>query len=70
MPAVKISSKVDEKVWRDLKTLATDMHQNVSGLLTEAIEEYVARRRVRPVILRHLDKSMDENEELGSLLAG
>jgi predicted transcriptional regulator len=70
MPAVKISSKVDEKVWRDLKSLADDMHQNVSGLLTEAIQEYVARRRVRPVVLRHLEKSMDENEELGRLLAG
>ena len=54
MPAVKISSKVDEKVWSDLKALATDTHQNVSGLLTEAIQEYVARRRVRPVVLRHL----------------
>jgi len=70
MPAVKISSKVDEKVWRDLKALASDMHQNVAGLLTEAIEEYVARRRVRPVVLGHLEKSMDENEELGRLLAG
>ena len=70
MKGVKISSKVDEKVWRDLKALASDTHQNVSGLLTEAIQEYVARRRVRPMVLTHLEKSMDENEELGKLLAG
>ncbi len=70
MPAVKISSKVDQKVWTDLKSLADDMHQNVSRLLTEAIQEYVARRRVRPVVLRHLEKSIDENEELGRLLVG
>ncbi len=70
MPAVKISSKVDEKVWNDLKELANETHQNVSGLLTEAVREYVQRRRVRPSVLRHLEKSMDENEQLGKLLAG
>jgi predicted transcriptional regulator len=70
MPAVKISSKVEEKAWRDLKTLAGEMHQNVSGVLTEAIEEYVARRRVRPQVLTHLERSVNENEELGRLLAG
>jgi predicted transcriptional regulator len=70
MPAVKISSKIDEEVWNDLKGLATETHQNVSGLLTEAVREYVQRRRVRPSVLRHLERSMDENEKLGKLLAG
>ncbi|NTV58931.1 MAG: hypothetical protein HGA74_16840 [Deltaproteobacteria bacterium] len=70
MPAVKISSKLDEKVWNDLKQLANETHQNVSGLLTEAVREYVQRRRVRPSVLRHLERSMEENEQLGKLLAG
>jgi predicted transcriptional regulator len=70
MPAVKISSKLDEKVWNDLKQLADETHQNVSGLLTEAVREYVQRRRVRPSVLRHLERSMEENEQLGKLLAG
>ncbi|MBN2033471.1 MAG: hypothetical protein JW836_09360 [Deltaproteobacteria bacterium] len=70
MPAVKISSKLDEKVWKDLKELANETHQNVSGLLTEAVREYVQRRRVRPSVLRHLERSMEENEQLGKLLAG
>jgi predicted transcriptional regulator len=69
MSAVKISSKIDEKVWGDLKSLASETHQNVSGLLTEAVKEYVQRRRVRPVVLRHLESSMEENKELGRLLA-
>jgi len=69
MAGVKISSKVDEGVWKDLKDLAAESHQNVSGLLTEAIREYVRRRRVRPEVLAHLEDSMDENEELGRLLA-
>jgi predicted transcriptional regulator len=69
MAAIKISSKVEEKVWNDLKSLAEETHQNVSGLLTEAIRDYVQRRRIRPAVLRHIERSLDENEELGRLLA-
>lgn len=69
MHNIKISSKVDEAVWEELKALARESHQNVSGLLTEAISEYVRRKRVRPVVLNHLDDSMDQNDELGKLLA-
>ncbi|MGD2172581.1 MAG: hypothetical protein PVI79_10950 [Gammaproteobacteria bacterium] len=69
MQNIKISSKVDETVWNELKALAKERHQNVSGLLTEAISEYVRRKRVRPEVLTHLENSMDQNEELGKLLA-
>ena len=69
MQNIKISSKVDKAVWEELKALAKESHQNVSGLLTEAISEYVSRKRVRPVVLNHLDDSMDQNDELGKLLA-
>ena len=69
MPTVKISSKMDEKIWRDLKSFAGDTHQNVSGLLTEAVREFLERRRVRPVVLENLKRSMEENDELGALLA-
>ena len=69
MAAIKISSKVDEKVWNDLKDLAHESHQSISGLLTEAITDYLRRRRVRPAVMDHLERSMDENEELGRLLA-
>jgi hypothetical protein len=38
-------------------------------MLTEAIREYVSRRRVRPVVLEELEDSMDEHDKLGRLLA-
>ena len=69
MQNIKISSKVDQAVWNELKALAKERHQNLSGLLTEAISEYVRRKRVRPEVLTHLETSMDQNEELGKLLA-
>lgn len=69
MPSIKISSKVDQATWNELKALATESHQNLSGLLTEAIVEYIARKRVRPVVLNQLEQSLAENAELGKLLA-
>jgi predicted transcriptional regulator len=69
MSTIKISSKVEENVWNDLKDLANESHRNVSGLLTEAIADYIRRHRIRPEILDHLEASIDENEELGHLLA-
>ena len=69
MATIKISSKVEEQVWKELRLLAKESHQNVSGLLTEAISDYIHRRRVRPVVLDHLTDSMADNEELGYLLA-
>jgi len=67
--AIKISSKVEESVWNELKELADESHQSISGLLTEAIGDYVRRRRVRPAVLGHLADSVSENEELGRRLA-
>ena len=69
MSAIKVSSKVEENVWNELRMHAHELNQTVSGLLTEAITEYLARRRVRPAVLRHLEVSVRENEELGRRLA-
>jgi predicted transcriptional regulator len=69
MASIKISSKVEERVWRDLRALAEESHQNVAGLLTEAIAEYVGRRRVRPTVRQHLEDSIARNRKLGELLA-
>jgi predicted DNA-binding ribbon-helix-helix protein len=69
MTAIRMSSKVEEHVWNDLKDLAEESHQSISGLLTEAIRDYVQRRRDRPLVLNHLETSIRDNEKLGRLLA-
>jgi len=69
MPTIKFSSKIDEETWRELKLLAKESHQNISGLLTEAVSDYVSKRRLRPSVSDHLMDSIRENEELGKLLA-
>ena len=41
MSAIKISSKVEQEQWRELQELARESHQSISGLLTEAIRDFV-----------------------------
>ena len=69
MASIKISSKVEQAEWEALQDLARESHQSISGLLTEAIGDYVRKRRLRPTVMDHLDDSMQENEELGRRLA-
>ena len=69
MANVKISSQVEKAQWEALQALARESHQSISGLLTEAITDYLRKRRLRPAILSHLEDSMNENEELGRRLA-
>ena len=69
MANIKFSSKIDASVWEELRALAKESHQSLSGLLTEAVRDYLQRRRVRPEVLHHLESSIDENERLGKLLA-
>lgn len=69
MSTIKISSKVEEQTWNDLKLMAKDTSQNISGLLTIAIREYLQRSRIRPEVLTHLNDSIIEHKELGEKLA-
>ena len=69
MAAIKISSKVDAHTWKALQAHADESHRSIAGLLTEAIDDYLARRRVRPEVVKHLETSLRENAELGRLLA-
>jgi len=69
MAAIKISSKVEESEWLALQTLAKESHQSISGLLTEAIADYVRKRRLRPAVVIHVEESVEENEDLGRRLA-
>ena len=69
MANIKISSKVEQSEWKALQDLARESHQSISGLLTDAISDYVRKRRLRPVVMDHFEDSITENEELGRRLA-
>ena len=69
MVKIKISSKVEQSEWEALQAIAYESNQSIAGLLSEAVADYVRKRRLRPEVLSHLEDSMDENEELGHRLA-
>ncbi|MCK5448594.1 MAG: hypothetical protein KAJ43_10645 [Gemmatimonadetes bacterium] len=69
MATVKMSSLVEQEVWEDFRDLARESNQSISGLLTDALREYLARRRVRPAVMSELDASMRRHQRLGELLA-
>ena len=69
MATVKMSSVVEQEVWEEFKGLAHESHQSISGLLTDALRDYLVRKRVRPVVMSELEASMRENRRLGELLA-
>jgi hypothetical protein len=69
MAKIKISSKVEEREWAALQAIAQESQQSIAGLLSEAVADYVRKRRLRPIVLSHLETSMNENEELGKRLA-
>jgi len=67
--AIKISTIVDKKVWKEFKELSDETHQSITGLLTEALKDFVRKKRVRPTFIKHMEESIEENEKLGRLLA-
>ena len=69
MAKIKISSKVEQREWEALQAIASESQQSIAGLLSEAVADYVRKRRLRPAVLSHLDDSIKQNEELGRRLA-
>ena len=67
--SIKISTLVDKKVWKEVQNLSQETRQSLSGMVTEALEEYIRRKRLRPDFLKNMEKSIEENEALGRLLA-
>ncbi len=69
MAKIKISSKVEQREWEALQAIASESQQSIAGLLSEAVADYVRKRRLRPAVLSHLEDSIKANEELGRRLA-
>jgi hypothetical protein len=69
MAKIKISSKVEQREWEALQAIAYESKQSIAGLLSEAVADYVRKRRLRPEVFSHLEDSMSENQELGQRLA-
>ena len=69
MALVRMDADIDQRVWEDFTRYALESDQCTSTLLTAALREFLARRRVRPVVMSELEASMRQNRRLGESLA-
>jgi hypothetical protein len=66
---VKFASQIDPQVLKELRVYAHDEGRSISGIVSEAVAEYLARARVRPVFRDAAELVMAENAELLARLA-
>jgi hypothetical protein len=69
MKSVKFATIVDAAVLKEVREYAKEADKSLSGIVTEALAQYVAYVRVRPAIKSAMDQVLDENEELLKRLA-
>jgi predicted transcriptional regulator len=66
---VKFASQLDEEVLEDLRRYAQETDRSISGIVSEAVAEYLSRVRLRPAFRDAVEKVLDENDELLRRLA-
>ncbi len=69
MKAVKFATQIDAKVAKDLREFAEQADRSISGIVSEAVAEYLQKRRIRPAFRSALDEVLADHEELLKRLA-
>ena len=65
----KFASQMDARVLKELRTYAKESDRTLSGILNEAVAEYLSRVRVRPAFRDATDQVLSDHEELLRRLA-
>lgn len=66
---VKFATQIDKEVLVELKQYAQEADRSISGIVSEAVAEYLSKARVRPAFRNAVEEVMAENEELLQRLA-
>lgn len=69
MKAVKFATQIDPKVAKELRAFAVQADRSISGIVSEAVAEYLQRRRLRPAFQSALEEVLSDHEELLRRLA-
>ena len=65
----KFSSQMDEKVFRQLKSLSSESNEEISTLLTEAVMDLIQKKSLRPAYRKAADEVFTQFDEALSELA-
>ncbi len=69
MKPKKFATQIDEKVLKDLKTYAKATDRSISGVVSDAVKEYISKAQVRPAFRSAMDEVLEEHSELLKRLA-
>lgn len=67
--AVKFATQMDEDTLDELKSFVKESDRSISSVLTDAVQEYLARARVRPAFRKAAAEVLAEHAELLRRLA-
>jgi len=67
--AKKFATQIEESVLKELKSFVKSEDRKISAVVTEALEEYLNKRKIRPVFRSAMDEVLDENSDLLKRLA-
>jgi len=69
MKAKKFATQIDETTLEELRSYAKSTGRSISGVVSEAVEEYLNRARVRPAFRDAMSEVLDDHAELLDRLA-
>lgn len=69
MKLKKFATQIDESALRDLRAYAKSTGRSISGVVTEAVEEYLKRASVRPAFRSAMTEVLEDHAELLKRLA-
>jgi len=69
MKLKKFATQIDETALEDLRAYAKSTGRSISGVVSEAVGEYLQRANVRPAFRSAMDEVLDDHAELLDRLA-
>jgi hypothetical protein len=69
MKAKKFATQIDEQVLNDLKKYVEESDRSISGVVTEAVADFLQKVRVRPMFRSAMEDVLNEHAELLTRLA-
>ena len=69
MKLKKFATQIDESALEALRAYAKNTGRSISGVVNEAVEEYLKRASVRPAFRNAMEEVLDDHAELLNRLA-
>lgn len=69
MKLKKFATQIDETTLEELRSYAKSTGRSISGVVSEAVGEYLKRANVRPAFRSAMDEVLEDHAELLSRLA-